>query len=146
MRLPVTHGHAVFPQYGKVEVQQKRAETRAAAGNSPGQNHWTLLQSEPGISTQNHCNARTSAINTTSTRTGYEALKGLFEPFKAYYGIPWPNTGLAISDSSRSVPQLLLYHLTVPELTLKPALNSQDSYLYLYLHLPLHLYLYLYPL
>ena len=36
-------------------------------------------------------------------------------------------TGLAISELSKSVPQLLPYHETVPELTLKPPLNSQNS-------------------
>ena len=50
----------------------------------------------------------------------------------------------------RSVPQVLLYPQTVPELPLKAPFNSQNSYLYLHLplHLPLHLYLhpYLYPL
>ena len=48
--------------------------------------------------------------------------------------------GLAISELSKSVPQLLLYHSAVPQLTLKPPLNSRNSYLYL--HLPLHLHLY----
>ena len=35
--------------------------------------------------------------------------------------------GLASSELSKSVLQLLLCHLTAPELTLKPPLSSQDS-------------------
>ena len=34
---------------------------------------------------------------------------------------------LAISKSSKPVPLLLLYHSIVPELTLKPPLNSQNN-------------------
>ena len=40
-------------------------------------------------------------------------------------GMPQNDTGLAVSELSKSVPYLLLYHLTVPELTLKPPLNNQ---------------------
>ena len=37
------------------------------------------------------------------------------------------NTGLDMSELSKSVPELLLYHPKVPELTLNPPLNSQNS-------------------
>ena len=54
--------------------------------------------------------------------------------------IPDRVTGLAISEWSKLVPELLLHHSTVPELTLTPPLNSQNTGLHL--HLPLYLYLY----
>ena len=62
-------------------------------------------------------------------------LRGSQEFFAAYKGMPssenyssapsW--TGLAISEISTSVPELLLYHEAVLELTLKPPLNSQNG-------------------
>ena len=55
-----------------------------------------------------------------------------------FAGTPCQMTRLAISGFSRSVPQLLTYHSTVPELTLTRHLNRQNTNLYL----PLHLYLY----
>ena len=53
----------------------------------------------------------------------------------------WLTTGLAIPELSNSVPELLLYHYTVPDQTLKPTF-SKISYLHLYI--PLHLYLSIY--
>ena len=51
------------------------------------------------------------------------------------------NTGAAIAELSESVTELLLDHLTVPELTLKAPLNSQSSYLHLLL---LYIYICIY--
>ena len=42
---------------------------------------------------------------------------------------------LAISELSKAVPQLLMDHLAVPELTLKPPFHSQNSHIYIYLHI-----------
>ena len=57
----------------------------------------------------------------------------------SFLNSPAAGTGLAIQYHN-----LLLYHETVPEVTLKPPSNSQNSYLCL--HLLLHQYLYLHPL
>ena len=51
----------------------------------------------------------------------------------------------AISEFSKSVPELFLYHEKVPELTFRSLRNSKKT-TYLYLHLPLPLHLDLYPL